>query len=123
MSERSKAFPSAWVAQLFLRFNAIYGSRTHAMWGDQNPAQLQRVWAEELAAFEGEDLRTALSQLRHSFVDFPPTLFQFADLCADAKRRRLERMKKLEDHAPRPPIPPEIKERLDGFIGRVRVKS
>jgi hypothetical protein len=32
-------------------------------------------------------------------------------------------MKKVEEHTPRPPIPPEIKERLDGFIGRVRVKS
>jgi hypothetical protein len=122
MSERSKAFPSAWVAQLFLRFNAIYGSRTHAMWGDQNPAQLQRVWAEELAAFEGEDLRTALSQLRHSFVDFPPTLFQFADLCADAKRRRLERIVKLDEQAPRRPIPEDIKESLDRLIGKFRTR-
>jgi hypothetical protein len=92
------------------------------MWGDQNPAQLQRVWAEELAAFEGEDLRTALSQLRHSFVDFPPTLFQFADLCADAKRRRLERMKKVDEQAPRRPIPTDIKETLDRLIGKFRTR-
>lgn len=67
------------------------------MWADANREELLEVWATELRGFAGSDLRDALAALgttyagkdkTQTYADYPPTLFQFAGLCRDAKRRR-----------------------------------
>lgn len=77
------------------------------MWGDASPAEIKTVWSAELAPYDGVDIGAALEQLRGTFTEYPPTLFQFANLCRDAKRARTASTPRL-DYDPRGPIAPEI---------------
>lgn len=59
------------------------------MWGDALPAEVKSVWADALGPYDGDDLVAGLAATRETHKEFPPTLHQFADLCRDARRRRL----------------------------------
>lgn len=54
---------------------------------DQGLANARRIWAHGLRAYDAETIKTALRncQARHS--EYPPSLPQFAALCAAAKPR------------------------------------
>lgn len=86
--EQSIALPNEWVTRLFSRFQAIYGNRVATMWGDADPDEVRSTWAIELGVFEADDIKWALNSMRTSFLDYPPTLFQFAALCRDGRKRR-----------------------------------
>lgn len=96
MSGSSVALPIEWAERLFSRFQAIYGNKTATMWGRADPREVQSTWAEELGRYGAEDLRMALAACRFAYKEYPPTLFQFADLCLDAKRRREASVPKIE---------------------------
>lgn len=84
------------------------------MWGTADPADLRATWADELAGFEASDIRDALDVMRTSYIDFPPTLYQFAALCKDAHARRLKNVKRLLP--PRTPMPADIKAKIDALV-------
>ena len=86
----SKALPNEWIGRLFSRFRSIYGNNADRMFARADEADLLSTWAAELAAFSGYDIRLALDAMRFAYVEFPPTLFQFAALCRDAMRRRAQ---------------------------------
>lgn len=90
------------------------------MWANADPDDLRRVWGEALGGFEPEDIRDALGAMPLSFKEFPPTLPQFADLCADAKRRRMQTAPKLD--GPRIPMPEHVREQLAAFLTSKRVQ-
>jgi hypothetical protein len=48
------------------------------------------------------------------YLDYPPTLFQFADLCRDAKRRRAQTTVKLSNE--RIPMPDKVRAELRAFV-------
>ena len=85
------------------------------MWGDVDQTELRQVWADELSRYQGEDIRDALEAIRHSYKDFPPTLYQFADLCRDAATKRKQTVLSLPNKV-RDPMPEEIKEKLAAFL-------
>ena len=114
MSEPLKALPNEWVARLFSRFQVIYGNRMLTMWGDVNQDELRRVWSESLCRFVADDLRVALEAMPGAYKAYPPTLPQFVDLCADAKRARASSALKLD--GPRTPMPGHIREQLRNFV-------
>lgn len=58
------------------------------MWGKVDRTDLLQTWADELTGFEGDDIRSALTAMRAEHLDYPPTLFEFAALCRDARLRR-----------------------------------
>jgi len=89
------------------------------MWKEADPNEVRQVWGEELRTFHKDDLRSALDALRQSYKEWPPTLYQFADLCRDSARRRAQ-MLALPNKV-REPIPDAIRARLDAFVASKRV--
>jgi hypothetical protein len=67
------------------------------MWKDADPSEVRAVWADELGRYEASDIKDALDALRTSYVDWPPTLYQFSDLCAAGKKRRQQNVVRLDD--------------------------
>ena len=114
MSEPLKALPSDWIVRLFSRFQAVYGNRVQTMWKDADPSEVRQVWADELGHYEGEDIRRALEAMGQFYKDYPPTLYQFADLCRDARKRRADEAVKLE--GPRLPMPEAVRAQLREFM-------
>lgn len=78
------------------------------MWAGTEPEDLTRAWAEELCGYEGSDIRMALEAMRFAFVEWPPSLFQFADLCRDARLRRLQTTRVLKDLSPKHEIDAKV---------------
>jgi hypothetical protein len=66
------------------------------------------TWREELGAFEGTDIKLAIDACRFAYKEFPPTLYQFADLCRDAMRRRTQATPRLEGGRGHGPVDAEI---------------
>ncbi len=91
------------------------------MWGASDPADLSQTWAETLAGYRGEDLRDALDAMRSHYLDYPPTLYQFADLCRDARLRRAQKAVALPP--PRTRMPAHIAEQLREFIAAHKVSA
>jgi hypothetical protein len=118
MSESLTALPSEWVARLFLRFEAIYGNRATTMYANADPNELRQVWGDELGRFTGDDIREALAILPKAYQHYPPTLYEFADLCSDAKRKRSQTVTKLS--GPRTEMPEHIREQLRAFVSRMK---
>ncbi len=119
MSESSLA--SDWIQRLFSRFQAAYGNRMEAMWKNADPAEVRRAWDEELSVFPADDVIEALDAMRRAYTDWPPTLYQFADLCRDARKRRASRATMLEHVEERAPMPASVRAQLDGFLAKHRL--
>ena len=84
------------------------------MWGDVDQAEVRQVWAESLGRFVADDLRKALEVMPGTYKAYPPTLPQFVELCADARRARAASALKLD--GPRTPMPGHIREQLRAFV-------
>ncbi|MDE2022402.1 MAG: hypothetical protein KGI71_05840 [Patescibacteria group bacterium] len=65
------------------------------MWVGTDADALVSVWAEELAAYELVDMKHALDALRYSNPEWPPTAFEFANLCKEAMRGRVQSMPQI----------------------------
>lgn len=70
------------VERVFGRMAAFYGARFADMWRDIDPAELKRIWAEELAGFTADELARGIDGCRTR--DWPPTLPEFIRLCRPA---------------------------------------
>jgi hypothetical protein len=79
------ALPKHWIAALFSKMNAFYGSKFAAMWSSSNPEEVQKAWAVELAKLSREQLKAGSDSLT-AFAK-PPTLPEFVAHC---KQRRAE---------------------------------
>lgn len=119
LGEAMQSRGEALAARLFTRFQAIYGNRMTIMWGDSDPLEVRKVWADRLGQFVNDDLREALVMLPNDHPDYPPTLFQFVGLCKDARRKRASESTKLS--GPRTPMPEHIRTQLRQFVERVKV--
>jgi hypothetical protein len=79
------ALPAAWIERLFERLFMIYGTdKMQGLWRGQEMADVKKYWAAELAGFSGDELRDGFSKLRREHPEWPPTLYQFVDLCRAA---------------------------------------
>ena len=96
MDGNESSLPSAWIARLFSRFQAAYGNRMQTMWKDADPQEVQALWAAELSAFDAVDIRTALAAMGHAYPEYPPTLYEFRNLCRDAARSRSQLTARVE---------------------------
>lgn len=84
----SPAPPKEWIERLFIRFRSIYGNKAETMWGKADQTDLLQTWADEITGYTGADIRDALDTMRTAHPDYPPTLYEFAALCRDARTRR-----------------------------------
>ena len=84
------------------------------MWAGADPSELQATWADRLSVYEPADFRTALEAMPLTYRDWPPNLFQFEDLCRDARRKRLQITQALP--APKTDMPEAIKSKLRQFL-------
>lgn len=92
------------------------------MWGDSSPQATEAVWAEELADVAQEDAKAALDACRTAHPSYPPTLYEFAALCRDAKRRRAASAVKLADRGARIPPPDHVRQQLREFLAKHTVR-
>ena len=76
------------VRRLFHRFRLVYGSKVEQMWIGTTPDDVVGVWAEELAAYTPIEMKDALDAMRYACPEWPPTAYQFANLCKEAARGR-----------------------------------
>jgi hypothetical protein len=82
------ALPAAWVDRLFERLFMIYGTdKMQGLWRGQEMADVKACWAVELAGYNGDELRAGFAALHRDHPEWPPTLYQFADLCKAAVRQ------------------------------------
>lgn len=81
LSEPSTALPSAWIERLFARLAAIYGNKFSDMWAGQSIASVRDMWAAEMSGLTASQIRAGLMQLRSKHPTWPPTLYEFMDLC------------------------------------------
>ena len=65
------------------------------MWVGTDAEELVSVWADTLASYELTDMKLALDSLRYSNPEWPPTAFEFANLCKEAMRGRVQTVPKL----------------------------
>ena len=87
------------------------------MWAGLESPVLIETWATELAPYTGDDIGCALTAMHtEKFAQWPPTLFEFSDLCRDAKRARTAREKPpaIEDQRATP-MPDHVREQLRVF--------
>jgi hypothetical protein len=86
------------------------------MWAGTNPDELVSTWSQHLGAYDGSDIKAAIDALRDGFPEWPPTLFQFADLCRDAKRRRVQNAIAID--GPRTEMPEDVRVKLREFVAK-----
>jgi hypothetical protein len=65
------------------------------MWKDSDPDQVRELWAADLAPYDPADIKAALAAMGHAHPDFPPTLYEFRNLCREAMRARTQTVPKL----------------------------
>jgi len=80
----STSLPSAWIDRLFSRLALTYGNKFADMWRGQDVESVKQMWANEMAGFTADEIRLALETLRTSNPAWPPTLYEFMDLCRPA---------------------------------------
>lgn len=80
--------PTSWITEIFKRMGLHYGSRLDTMWAGQEPSELHRFWASELAGLQASP-EVIAHALDHLPEDRPPTLGEFKRLCANAPRKGL----------------------------------
>ena len=81
--------PESWVAKIFAKFEARYGSLFLDRWRGCDMDNVIGVWAEELAGFaeRPEAISYALRSLAIS--KFPPTLPEFIEACRRAPEKEV----------------------------------
>lgn len=67
------------VERIFTRMVGFYGARFADMWREADPAELKRIWAEELAGYAPSEIARGIEGCRTR--DWPPTLPEFLKLC------------------------------------------
>lgn len=112
----------AWIERLFSRLTAVYGNRMRTMWADADPQEVKATWMAALNRYSNDDVRRALASMLTSYLDYPPTLPQFLNLCRDAQMMRAQQSMKI-DHAKGVPCPPEVKAQLDALLKRITIKE
>lgn len=90
------------------------------MWGEVDPLALRKTWADELRQFEQQDVRWALEQLRHTHQSYPPTLFEFAQLCRDGRRKRTPNPYLS---APKNPPSPEVMANVRSLVAKLKGRA
>lgn len=103
------------VRKLFSRFRAIYGNKTATMWGDCDVDELLTTWTIGLERFQPTDIRHALSSMQFVYLDYPPTLPQFINLCMDGLKKRMQEVRSLPT-PPRTEMPAHVREQLRAFV-------
>ncbi len=85
MSQQPSSIPDAWLARLFDRLTAIYGSqKVGAMWMDADMGQVKAAWGHALAKYPPEAIASALQDLPELPNPWPPTLPEFVTLVREA---------------------------------------
>lgn len=67
--------------KVFDRLKAMYGARFLDAWADVKPEEMFRTWSAVVSRFDADTIGKALRELLEN-NPFPPTLPEFAKLCA-----------------------------------------
>jgi hypothetical protein len=76
--------PDSWIAKIFSKFEARYGSLFLDRWRGCDMDNVRETWAEELAGFKDQPERIAYALKSLSDERFPPTLPEFIAACRKA---------------------------------------
>lgn len=84
-TQSTEPLRESWINALFARISASYGAKFADMWAGQDVDAVKSTWAEELAGYSSTEIRTGLGAMRRTNPSWPPTLFEFAELCRPTK--------------------------------------
>ena len=82
----STSLPPGWIERIFVRLQATYGNKFAEMWKGQDMRDVMALWASELARYRGTDISGAFDRMAREHPSWPPTLYEFADLCKAAAK-------------------------------------
>lgn len=112
---------SSGIKDLFRKLSVAYGRRFSENIIAGNPIEtVASEWESELKGFSDSDVREAVTMLKTSYKEYPPTLYQFIDLCASARRRRTSSVKKVESTTSRVD-PKEVRSMIQRWINKVNI--
>ena len=80
----STALPSAWIERLFARLAMTYGNKFADMWAGQDVASVRQMWASEMTGYTADEIRGGLERMRSKHPSWPPSCYEFMDLCRPA---------------------------------------
>lgn len=130
MSQQPNPIPDAWLARLFDRLTAIYGSqKVGAMWVDADMVQVKAAWGHALAKYPPEAIAMALQELPEMPSRWPPTLPEFVTIVREsAEYLRARNAPPLLGHNeqvadPNSPVVQEALAELRRFTAARRVPS
>lgn len=95
-----QTLPAGWIERIFARLGACYGNKFSEMWKGQDMASVLEIWASELARYTVPELQYGLSSLRRQHPAWPPTLYEFCELCRASPSQNV----------PALPVPPRTSE-------------
>lgn len=78
-SSTSIPLPASWVEKLLHQMLLSYGKKFTDQWGATSTDELVAHWSEQLAGYNGAELKRGLDSL--ATRDWPPTLPEFKKLC------------------------------------------
>jgi hypothetical protein len=82
MEEQLKPLPLDWVEVIYRKFSVYWGDAFLAKWKGIPHDDLMLAWAEELAGFTPDELKTGLQECKKK--TFPVSLPEFMNLCRPA---------------------------------------
>jgi hypothetical protein len=93
--QRVQPLPDDAINSVFKVLHGFYGNLFFSKFAtgqvengeDQGIANARRIWAHGLRDFDADTIRTALRHCQDRHPEFPPSMPQFAALCAAAKPR------------------------------------
>ncbi len=80
----STALPNAWIERLFARLAMTYGNKFADMWAGQDVASVRQMWASEMTGYTADEIRGGLERMRSKHPSWPPSCYEFMDLCRPA---------------------------------------
>ena len=78
-STSTQSLPESWIEKLFHKMLMEYGKKFTDQWGGADTDELIKHWANELAGYEGAEIKRGLAGLDSR--EWPPTLPEFKKLC------------------------------------------
>ena len=109
------------IVALFRKFHAIYLRRWLDMIGEAPIEVVMAEWEAEIGVFTRGQVAYALQGLKGRYKEWPPTLYQFRDLCVEA--RAIERSNQAKLLPPRQRVPQEIIDRMRSVIGKMNATT
>jgi hypothetical protein len=104
---------------LFQKLSVVYLRKFQESMDGVPLDAVKQEWAGELGEFTRPQIVAALAKLKVRYPTWPPTLYEFRNLCVEA--RSVQRDNTLKLAPPRQTMPQELRDRLRAIVGSMNI--